>query len=109
MDIQKYSDILKKRIVSVIDSRATWEKEEIKSRILGVFADVADVHIAFVEQHANFKQTPQSLTVSEEMERKRIVQMLLLTFGNKNRTAKLLSMNHNTLLDKMRRYGIEYL
>jgi DNA-binding NtrC family response regulator len=108
MGIQQFSNILKRRIVSIIDSQAIWGKEDLKSQIVEVFADVTHMYIAVEEDHGNIKQISHSLTVLEDTERKKIVQMLLLTLGNKDRTAKMMGMDSDTLRDKMRRYGIEY-
>ncbi|OPY89669.1 MAG: DNA-binding protein Fis [Syntrophaceae bacterium PtaU1.Bin231] len=108
MVIQQFSNILKNRIESIIDSQSTWGKEDIKSQILKVFADVTDMYIAALKQNGNSTLKSRPLTVLEDTERRKIVQMLLLTFGNKNRTARALGMNRDILRDKMRQYGIEY-
>ncbi len=106
--IQGFSNTLLNRIISIIDSQGTWSKEDIKSQIVKVFTDATYMYAAVEKLFEHSNLNSRVLTILEGAERKKIIQMLLLTFGNKNRTAEVLGFSHNALLDKMKRYGIKH-
>jgi DNA-binding NtrC family response regulator len=92
--------------VAVTDGAAAGEMIELRSYDLLVLDPaLPSVDFAALRQAFSFASaTPDSL---EDAERRHLALMLRHTSGNKRKAAHLLGISRSTLLNKVRKYGLE--
>jgi DNA-binding NtrC family response regulator len=92
--------------VAITDSAAVGETIELRSYDLLVL-DPALPSIDFATLRQAISSAPATPDSLEDAERRHVALVLRHTSGNKRKAAHLLGISRSTLLNKVRKYGLE--
>jgi transcriptional regulator with GAF, ATPase, and Fis domain len=110
--IQLFLQIFRKEILSWIDRKETWTREEVRIEILEALANTsakyADLISLPVKERPKITVQDEPVSALEEAEREKILQVLKSTMWNQSQTARILGIDRKTVRSKIQRYGLHF-